>query len=72
MLEDHDPEGGLTDAVAEAFDGIAAPTMRRLGVRNMPGSATPEEQLGLAGIDANAIVEAIATELLRPRDAHTA
>jgi transketolase len=46
--------------VAEAFDGIAAPTMRRLGVRSMPGSATPEEQLGLAGIDANAIVESVA------------
>jgi transketolase len=60
VVEDHHPEGGLADAVAEAFDGIAAPTMSRLAVRNMPGSATPEEQLGLAGIDANAIVEAVA------------
>jgi transketolase len=70
VVEDHHPEGGLADAVAEAFDGISAPAMRRLGVRSMPGSATPEEQLGLAGIDANAIVESVA-ELVRPRDART-
>ena len=57
VVEDHHPEGGLADAVAEAFEGIGAPTMRRLGVRSMPGSATPKEQLSLAGIDANAIVE---------------
>jgi transketolase len=71
VVEDHHPEGGLADAVAEAFDGIAAPAMRRLGVRSMPGSATPEEQLGLAGIDANAIVESTAAGLVRPHDART-
>jgi hypothetical protein len=38
----------------------------------MPGSATPEEQLGLAGIDANTIVDSVAAGLLRPRDARTA
>ncbi len=71
VVEDHHPEGGLADAVAEAFDGVAAPAMRRLGVRSMPGSATPEEQLGLAGIDANAIVESVAG-MVRPRKARTA
>jgi hypothetical protein len=71
LVEDHHPEGGLADAVAEAFDGIAAPTMRRLGVRSMPGSATPEEQLSVAGIDANAIVESVAAGLVGARDAHT-
>jgi transketolase len=72
VVEDHHPEGGLADAVAEAFDGIAAPTMRRLGVRSMPGSATPEEQLSLAGIEANAIVESVAAGLLKRADARTA
>lgn len=72
VVEDHHPEGGLADAVAEAFEGIGAPTMRRLGVRSMPGSATPEEQLSLAGIDANAIVESVTAGLLRPHDARTA
>ncbi|QGV77724.1 transketolase [Streptomyces ficellus] len=59
-VEDHHPEGGLGDAVAEAFsDGRPAPRMARLAVRNMPASATPEEQLRKAGIDAEAIVAAV-------------
>ncbi|MBV9945703.1 MAG: transketolase, partial [Myxococcales bacterium] len=59
VVEDHHPEGGLADAVAEAFDGDAAPWIRRLAVRTMPGSATPEEQLHAAGIDAAAIIAAV-------------
>jgi transketolase len=58
VVEDHHPDGGLADAVAEAFEGEAAPAIRRLAVRNMPGSASPEEQLRAAGIDAQAIAEA--------------
>ncbi|GAA2511273.1 transketolase [Streptomyces gobitricini] len=59
-VEDHHPEGGLGDAVAEAFsDGRPAPRMARLAVRDMPASATPEEQLRKAGIDADAIVAAV-------------
>lgn len=59
-VEDHHPEGGLGDAVAEAFsDGRPAPRMARLAVRDMPASATPEEQLQKAGIDAEAIVAAV-------------
>ncbi|MGA4864508.1 transketolase [Streptomyces lavendulocolor] len=59
-VEDHHPEGGLGDAVAEAFsDGRPAPRMARLAVRDMPASATPEEQLRKAGIDAEAIVAAV-------------
>ncbi|MFD7921060.1 transketolase [Streptomyces sp. NPDC059740] len=58
-VEDHHPEGGLGDAVMEAFaDGRPVPRTVRLGVRNMPGSATPEEQLSAAGIDADAITRA--------------
>jgi transketolase len=59
VVEDHHPEGGLADAVAEAFDGEPAPRIRRLAVRIMPGSATPQEQLRVCGIDAAAIVAAI-------------
>ncbi len=73
VVEDHHPEGGLGDAVAEVFDGTSpvlpergrnlgftpAPTIVRLAVRLMPGSATPEEQLDDAAIDARAIVEAV-------------
>ncbi|GGU23830.1 transketolase [Streptomyces lavendofoliae] len=59
-VEDHHPEGGLGDAVAEAFsDGRPAPRMARLAVRDMPASATPEEQLRKAGIDAESIAAAV-------------
>ncbi|MFJ9737564.1 transketolase [Streptomyces sp. NPDC101166] len=55
-VEDHHEEGGLGDAVAEAFaDGRPVPRLVRLGVRTMPGSAGPDEQLHAAGIDAESI-----------------
>ncbi|MFI8089608.1 transketolase [Streptomyces sp. NPDC086080] len=58
-VEDHHPEGGLGDAVAEAFgDGRPVPRLVRLAVRTMPGSASPEEQLHGAGIDAASIAAA--------------
>ncbi|MBI0299615.1 transketolase, partial [Streptomyces sp. PRKS01-29] len=58
-VEDHHPEGGLGDAVLEAFaDGRPVPRMIRLAVRMMPTSSTPAEQLSDAGIDADAIVTA--------------
>ncbi|MCT9084160.1 transketolase [Streptomyces fulvoviolaceus] len=58
-VEDHHPEGGLGDAVLDAFlDGRPMPRLVRLGVRTMPGSASPEEQLHAAGIDAESIVAA--------------
>lgn len=58
-VEDHHPEGGLGDAVLDAFlDGRPVPRLVRLGVRTMPGSASPEEQLHAAGIDAESIAAA--------------
>ncbi|WP_406395827.1 transketolase [Streptomyces sp. NBC_00882] len=55
-VEDHREEGGLGDAVLEAFaDGRPVPRLVRLAVRTMPGSASPEEQLHAAGIDAESI-----------------
>ncbi|MFF9061398.1 transketolase [Streptomyces sp. NPDC014882] len=55
-VEDHHEEGGIGDAVLDAFaDGRPVPRLVRLAVRTMPGSATPEEQLHAAGIDAESI-----------------
>ncbi|MDQ1024927.1 transketolase [Streptomyces umbrinus] len=55
-VEDHHEEGGLGDAVLDAFlDGRPTPRLVRLAVRTMPGSASPEEQLHAAGIDAESI-----------------
>ncbi|MFB7775804.1 transketolase [Streptomyces bauhiniae] len=52
-VEDHHEEGGIGDAVVEAFtDGRPVPRLVRLAVRMMPGSAAPDEQLHAAGIDA--------------------
>ncbi len=59
VVEDHHPEGGLGDAVAEAFEGGPAPAIRRLAVRIMPDSATPQEELAEAEIDAVAIARAV-------------
>ncbi|RKN10499.1 transketolase [Streptomyces radicis] len=59
-VEDHRPEGGLGDAVLDAFtDGRPAPRLIRLAVDAMPGSATEAEQLEEAGINASAIVTAV-------------
>ncbi|MGW7414489.1 transketolase [Streptomyces sp. NPDC054863] len=59
-VEDHRAEGGIGDAVAEAFaDGRPVPRLVRLAVSNMPGSATPDEQLYGAGIDAQSVAAAV-------------
>ncbi|GAA2422486.1 transketolase [Streptomyces mauvecolor] len=59
-VEDHRVQGGIGDAVAEAFaDGRPVPRLVRLGVQHMPASASPEEQLHLAGIDAESIAAAV-------------
>ncbi|MFH8607365.1 transketolase [Streptomyces sp. NPDC018029] len=58
-VEDHREQGGLGDAVLDAFtDGRPVPRLVRLAVRTMPGSASPAEQLRAAGIDAESIVVA--------------
>jgi transketolase len=66
-VEDHYPEGGLGDAVLDALagDGAESLMVRKLAVRVMPGSATPAEQLAMAGIDAGAIVMAAADMVTR-------
>ncbi|WP_329565150.1 transketolase [Streptomyces sp. NBC_01361] len=58
-VEDHRAEGGIGDAVLDAFaDGRPVPRLVRLAVRTMPGSASPAEQLHAAGIDAESIAAA--------------
>ena len=68
-VEDHWPQGGLGDAVLEALSGPHGPrpATTMLAVRSMPGSATPQEQLSAAGIDAAAI-RAAAAELVGGAD----
>lgn len=57
-VEDHGTVGGLGDAVLEAVSDLGTPVIK-LGVSAWPGSATPQEQLEMAGISASAIAEAI-------------
>ncbi|MEU2561247.1 transketolase [Streptomyces longispororuber] len=59
-VEDHRPEGGIGDAVVDAFsDGMPVPRLARLAVTGMPGSASPAEQLHAAGVDAESIAAAV-------------
>jgi transketolase len=58
-VEDHAPEGGLGDAVLEALaEADARPVVRKLAVRIMPTSGSPDELLREAEIDADAIAGA--------------
>jgi transketolase len=62
-VEDHWPEGGLGDAVLEAFsqqDGDI-PQVVKLAVQSMPGSGTPAQLLEEAGISAHDIEQAVKT-----------
>jgi transketolase len=59
-VEDHWPEGGLGEAVESALaDQPDRPPIIRLAVRDMPVSGSPAELLHEAGIDADAIAEAL-------------
>ena len=60
-VEDHWPEGGLGEAVAEVFmqrDG-PMPQIVKLAVQSMPGSGKPDELMEEAGISAHHIVQAV-------------
>jgi transketolase len=57
-VEDHWPEGGLGDAVLEAFaEAEDCPRIVKLAVRKMPGSGPSKELLKDVGIDASTIAE---------------
>ncbi|MBW4685903.1 MAG: transketolase [Komarekiella atlantica HA4396-MV6] len=74
VVEDHWSEGGLGAAVLDAFAGTSntptynGPQLRiiKLAVHDMPGSGTPEELLHAAKIDADAIVEAVKSQVRQP------
>lgn len=62
VVEDHWPEGGLGDAVLEAFTGdpgAPLPKVTKMGVESMPTSGTPAELMNAAGIDAAHIVATV-------------
>jgi transketolase len=58
VVEDHRIEGGLGDAVLDALAATGPLTGRvvKIGVRDMPGSGSPEEMRAWAGIDSASIV----------------
>jgi len=59
-VEDHWPEGGLGEAVLAALAGEeSAPRARLLGVKELPGSGTPDELIEAAGISARHIANAV-------------
>jgi len=60
VVEDHWPEGGLGEAVLEAFTmrNGPIPEVVKLAVQSMPGSGTPAELMEEAGISAYHIVQA--------------
>jgi transketolase len=59
-VEDHWPEGGLGEAVLSAIaDQRHRPRLAKLGVRDVPVSGKAAELMHAAGIDADAIVEAV-------------
>jgi transketolase len=59
-VEDHWPEGGLGDAVLAALaEEDVRVHARKLAVGGIPGSGEPAELMHAAGIDADAIVEAV-------------
>lgn len=71
-VEDHWPEGGIGDAVLEAFTTVGAPErgekttvpkalpkVIKLAVKSMPGSGEPEELMDAAGISAKHIVRTV-------------
>jgi len=61
VVEDHWPEGGLGEAVLEAFSQLDGPLPQvvKLAVSSMPGSGTPAELMEEAGISAHHIVMAV-------------
>jgi transketolase len=57
-VEDHYPEGGIYEAVAGVVvaKGIQ---VHRLSVERVPGSAKPEEQLEMHGIDRRSVYKKV-------------
>jgi transketolase len=70
VVEDHYPQGGLGAAVMEALAlEESPPRVTHLAVRSLPGSASPNELMAAAGIDADAIVAAVNAVVGAPTEA---
>jgi transketolase len=68
VVADHWSEGGLGDAVMDAFVGVAedVPRVIKLAVRSMPTSGKPAKLLSAAGIDAKHIAQTVREYLREP------
>ncbi|WP_427157780.1 transketolase [Aliinostoc sp. HNIBRCY26] len=74
VVEDHWSEGGLGAAVLDAFVGSSdlsnydGPQLQviKLAVYDLPTSGTPAELLHAAKIDADAIIQAVKTQIRQP------
>ena len=58
VVEDHYPEGGVKDTVCGAVPG-SIKRVEHLCVRKVPGSAKPDEQVEIHGINDVAIYERV-------------
>lgn len=63
VAEDHSRAGGLGDAVLDALAAEPSGPVMKLGVGEIPGSATPHEQRERAGISSAAIKSTIVENL---------
>jgi transketolase len=61
VIEDHWFDGGLEDAVLDAFAGTQVDGLRviKLAVRDVPGSGTRAELMAAAGINAGHLIQAV-------------
>jgi transketolase len=59
VVEDHNIQGGLGDAVLEVFATDPEVKVFKMGVFRMPTSAKPEEQFKFEGIDSASLVSKV-------------
>jgi transketolase len=69
-VEEHRPQGGMGDAVAEVVSAELALPMRRVAVRGTPGArvASQRDALAAHGVSTDAVVEAARELLARAHD----
>jgi transketolase len=63
-VEDHRPEGGIGEAVAAELTDVPC-MIRRLAVRDVPGSDSPQHNLDAAGISARHIARTVREAVTR-------
>jgi transketolase len=72
-VEEHRPQGGLGDAVAEVVAAELAVPLRRLAVRGRPGARVADQRTALEehGVSTGAVVDAARAVLARPTERTT-